>query len=137
VRQNREREKRVFAGFGAFLCPENKRSPKKKKDLRRIWSVFLSHKQALSKKRRIWSDFLSRKQAFSKKRSSPNLERFSVPKNGSGYRSLGGRGGGQKSPRRGQNISVGAAALPTSRSYGFKARAPQVHWRSQESAVKA
>jgi len=41
-RQNREREKKVFVGIGAFFCPENERFPKKK-------------------------------------RSSPDLERFSVP----------------------------------------------------------
>jgi len=42
-RQNRERKMKVFAGIGAFICPGNKRSPKKK-GLRRIWSVFLSQK---------------------------------------------------------------------------------------------
>jgi len=51
---------KVFAGIGAFVCPGNRRSPKKKiftgfralicpdtsviKGLRRIWSVFLSQK---------------------------------------------------------------------------------------------
>jgi len=50
-RQNREREIKVFAGTGAFFCPENKRSPKKKvfaglgaffkRSLRRIWAFFV------------------------------------------------------------------------------------------------
>jgi len=67
-RQNREREKKVFAGYGAFFCPENKRS--------------------------------------SKKRSSPDLERFSVPKMA---QDTGIRGGGKSRP--------GGRCSPTSHAY--------------------
>jgi len=53
--------------------------------------------------------FLSRKQRSPKKRSSPDLERFLVPKMGSGDKFQGG--GGQKS-LMGAKISPGEAAAP-------------------------
>jgi len=52
VRQSREREIKFFTEFGAFFCPEIKRSLKK--GLRRIRSVFCpKNKRSLKKKRNI------------------------------------------------------------------------------------
>jgi len=62
-----------------------------------------------------WNVFLSRKQAFSKKikKVFAGFGAFSCPKNGSGYRSQGGK----SRPWGAKIFPGGAAAPPTSRAY--------------------
>jgi len=56
-------KEKVSAGFGPLFCPRNKRSLKKK-GVRRIWTAFLSQKEAFFKKKKkisldLWTAFLS------------------------------------------------------------------------------